>query len=171
MSIDQSRLERQSRRLKRKPNRTPVDELRQLGIVSTLSTLSSRLADAVNLAHFVRLKALMWPMGGGPMSHRMERGIELLRMSDGAVSGAAVAGGRRGTGKGGGAILSPMTEEEDVGVEGTEEKLSPATNGATPRVAGASSKAATQSKRKKTWMAFDMGVASIKALSRSVRGN
>lgn len=58
LSLEQSRLERESRRIKRKPVRSPGDDSRLIDIANCLSLISSTLAempqitqDAVNISH------------------------------------------------------------------------------------------------------------------------
>lgn len=182
LTLEQSQLERESRRLKRKPDRTRLDETRLLDIASRLSKLSSTLAETGDMSESsLRARNLFSPRVPPAFQlSRMEKDRETLVKSANGVTGKQMGNtinpSRRGSNSVFGlktgraqAVLSPITVdgEDDVGVDGTEEETSPATGLGARGVTPSSTKAV--SKRKKTWMALEAGMAPFKALGRSVR--
>lgn len=168
LTLEQSRLERESRRLKRKPERTLSDDKRLIEIAERVSTLSSTLAESTESPDFE--KGIIRPppltqdgLAAKKSSHSKGERDNTSSREDGHVGSNGTRKGFFSVGKAGrgsGAVnsaLSPVTEDEDSCGNGRDEE-----------VASTRSKAGTPSKRKKGWMSIEM-VATFKMLGRSVR--
>lgn len=146
LALEQSRLERESRRLKRKPERNPLDDSRLEDIANRLSRISSTLADAAEVSERCCTDPPL-PSDTNASPHR--KGLFATKPPKPEKSPHNFP-------------FSPVTDDDDDLTFDAEDEDSPQSfRGAKNAV----------SKRKKGWMALEAGVASFRALGRSVRNS
>lgn len=144
LAVEQSRLERESRRLKRKPQRSPDDDSRLEDIANRLSRISSTLADGGAFEPAETSPITPAPNSSGPPSSKKVAFNKPPRLE-------------RST------PVSPLADhDEELAFDSVEDE-------GAPQSARANQKPGSSKRKKKGWMALEAGVASFRALGRTMR--